>query len=141
MVCVYAISCLLAVDVLRDSAAAAISDTSELKCTLKVDTRNVSSAVRSIFDQTAVVHLCFGGFKELSCLGELLRQSDLLEVSKPTESPNEFSQAKHLEDGNISLLNARYRNRVRRSHQVSSLPRLTPFTLNHLTHCILIRMR
>jgi hypothetical protein len=117
--CVSVIPCLLAVDILRDSAAAAVSDTSELKNALKVDTRNASNAVRSIFEMT-VVNLCVGGFKELSCLGELLRHCDLLEVSKPTESPNEFNQARQLEDGHISLLNARYRNRVRQSHQVSS---------------------
>jgi hypothetical protein len=59
------------------------------------------------------------GLKELTCLGDLLLQTDLLEAAKPRESPNEFSGARLLEGGNISLQNARYRNRVRRSHQVS----------------------
>lgn len=82
------------------ACAAAAPVTSELKSAQKVDTRSVSDM-------------------ELTCLGNFCRQIDLLDARKPSAFTNEFSQAKMLGDGNVSLQNARYRNRVRRSHQTA----------------------
>lgn len=85
---------------------------------MKVDTRFLDSKVCSV---SFVVYLKITHIlsKELSCLGELLVQADLLEAAKPKDVPNEFSHHKMTKDGTLALTNARYRNRVRRSNQAS----------------------
>ncbi|KAJ7648216.1 P-loop containing nucleoside triphosphate hydrolase protein [Mycena polygramma] len=55
--------------------------------------------------------------KELALLGDLMLQADALAAHKPKETPNDFIRGVLTADG-MKLENARYQNRVRRSHQV-----------------------
>ncbi|KAF9049492.1 P-loop containing nucleoside triphosphate hydrolase protein [Hymenopellis radicata] len=80
------------------SAIAADAAFGEVERVRKVDTRYLSVA-------------------SLACFRLLLSQSDALEKSKPREMVSEFGEHR-LEDGNsITLQNARYKTRIRRSNQ------------------------
>ncbi|KAJ6468776.1 hypothetical protein C8R45DRAFT_434589 [Mycena sanguinolenta] len=56
--------------------------------------------------------------KELSLLGDLVLQADAIAALKPKEVPNDFIRGESTAEG-MKLENARYQNRVRRSHQTS----------------------
>ena len=56
--------------------------------------------------------------KELTCLSQLVAQSDLLEKLKPREVQNDFSKAGLDKMGEFQLQNARFKTRVRRNNQV-----------------------
>jgi hypothetical protein len=67
--------------------------------------------------------------QELVCLGKLLRESDLLHKAKPKEKQSEVSHFDWTRKGDLRLHNSRYRTRVRRSDQVTSLCVFAPSTL------------
>ncbi|KAG5638090.1 hypothetical protein H0H81_001857 [Sphagnurus paluster] len=56
--------------------------------------------------------------QEIECLGELVRQTYVLEDARPKETSNDFNGATLTKDGSVKLLNARYRTRVRQGPQV-----------------------
>ncbi|KAJ6468012.1 P-loop containing nucleoside triphosphate hydrolase protein [Mycena vitilis] len=56
--------------------------------------------------------------KELALLGDLILQADALAAHKPKGTPNDFIRGVLTAEG-MKLENARYQNRVRRSHQTS----------------------
>ncbi|KAF9459527.1 P-loop containing nucleoside triphosphate hydrolase protein [Collybia nuda] len=80
------------------SACAAESLGAELSKALKVETEFLNT-------------------KELDCLGNLIKQADLLEAAKPKEVPNEFTTHKMCKDGTLLIINARYRTRIRKGNQ------------------------
>ncbi|KAJ7692517.1 hypothetical protein B0H16DRAFT_922145 [Mycena metata] len=71
----------------------------EIAASLKVDKKNLTP-------------------KELTLLGNLMLQADALAGHKPKEMPNDFIRGVMTAEG-MKLENARYQNRVRRSHQTS----------------------
>ncbi|KAF5376648.1 hypothetical protein D9615_007819 [Tricholomella constricta] len=56
--------------------------------------------------------------QEIVCLGELIRQTYVLEDARPKETPSEFNNFKVTHDGMLELQNARYKTRIRNSRQV-----------------------
>jgi hypothetical protein len=68
------------------------------------------------------MHLFFSShhdLQELTCLGRLLAQTDILDKAKPTVVESDFSHVDLSPDGALRLHNTRYRNHVRTSGRVS----------------------
>ncbi|KAJ7671880.1 hypothetical protein B0H17DRAFT_1141417 [Mycena rosella] len=78
--------------------------------------------LRSLIQNSRVAEPCAvqiaGSLKELSILGNLVAQADALAAHKTKETPNDFIRGVMTAEG-MDLENARYKNRVRRSHQTS----------------------
>ncbi|KAF8064440.1 P-loop containing nucleoside triphosphate hydrolase protein [Lyophyllum atratum] len=55
--------------------------------------------------------------EETAFLGEMVRQTHVLEDAMPKETPSEFNRFKVTHDGMLELQNARYKTRVRSSRQ------------------------
>lgn len=56
----------------------------------------------------------------LRCLAVIVMNIELLEAMKPTQMQNEFKHVVLEKDGKISLINSRFKSRVRKSRQVSA---------------------
>ncbi|KAG5643663.1 hypothetical protein DXG03_000543, partial [Asterophora parasitica] len=54
---------------------------------------------------------------EIACLGELIRQTYVLEDARPKESSSEFNSFKVTHDGTLELQNARYKTKIRKGRQ------------------------
>ncbi|KAJ7079450.1 P-loop containing nucleoside triphosphate hydrolase protein [Mycena belliarum] len=87
---------------LRAWISALVADpcAADISISTKIDTRNLT-------------------VEELAVLGDLVKQADALEANKPRETPNTFAAHRMTSDGGMKLLNAQFKNRVRRSNQTS----------------------
>ena len=77
--------------------------------------------------------------QELGILGGICRNVELMEAAKPLRMDNEFKAIDGDEDGQISLENARYKTRVRRSENVC--PILSSLSVKFLVSSLLRRPR
>ncbi|KAF8962214.1 P-loop containing nucleoside triphosphate hydrolase protein [Flammula alnicola] len=83
----------------------------------------VGSRSLTKLDNALKVDTSFLNLLELDLLAQMVAQADLIDSHKPKEAPNDFSKVTLNKFGQVEVVNARYKTRIRRSESVLIMTR------------------